>query len=841
MAVFFLVHKGALMRRTLILLLLLAVFTSFSGAQTADDGEWYLGKTIERIRFDGLSSVAETELVGLVRPYVGLPYDDNLSWEVQGKLYALDYFDIIIPEILPTETGSDGIILVFQVQEKPQVDSVSFEGNSKIRRGELQDTVLVKAGDLLNPGALRLDEQAILDLYLEKGFIDAEVESRYDIDETTNSTAIRFVIDEGGQTKISEIRFIGNDRHVSDNTLRSQMQTKPQSLFNKGLYVETKLQEDLKAIERYYKDQGFIDMQIVDVNREIVFDTEENLNKMIISIVIEEGEAWTFGGIEFQGNEIYRTEELEELVSQRPGEIYSETKFQLDYQRITDLYFENGYIFNNFTYEETRDEENREISFVVQIAEFDRAHVENIIIRGNTKTKAYVIRRELPLEEGEVFSKAKILEGTMNLYNLRYFDTVEPNPYPGSADGLMDVVIDVAEGKTSDIGFGLSFSGGADFPVSGQLSWNDRNFLGRGQNVGAELNVSPDAVRTSINFTEPRIFGVRWAGGFDLTYAWNKTRYIRQDRNLDGVPDPYLTWAEFDETSSVPKDWLMEYRSHYISTGYSTGYTWITRAGRFGISGGLRFTWQYVIYDENVYTPYNNLIRENLKNWKYNDSISIKGSWDTRDLQFDPNKGFLLSETVTYAGIFGAGNRHYIKSVSRGNYNLKLFDIPVNDKGGTFKSVMSLNSAFSALFSKPFRETDGDIVDTDGFSVDGMFVARGWPTSTDRYKYLWDNSLELKFPIVPNILAFDLFLDAVGAWQNDDVLRGDMWTGEQWRFSFGGGLRFANPQFPIGIYLVKRFQWQEGRLTWRPDDTSEYYEFDNAGLDLVIAFNMDIY
>jgi outer membrane protein insertion porin family len=828
-------------RLTLILLLFILVASGL----TAQEDQWYIDKPIAEIQFEGLSSISENELFGLIRPLIGEPYSEELSWNLQSRLYALDYFDIIIPEIRPGPTGRNTVVLVFQVQEKPLVDDVLFTGNSKARRGELLDTVLVKTGDLLNAGTLRLDEQALVDFYLEKGFIDASVESQYEIDEETNSAVIIFRIDEGNQTKISEIRFVGNDKHVSDDTLRKLISTKPQSLFNKGLFVETTLQEDLKAIERYYGDQGFIDASVLNVDKQIVFDEEENLNKMIITVVIEEGEAWQYGGMTFEGNSIYSDEELDEQISQVEGSTFNLTKFQLDYQRVTDLYFENGYIFNNFTYEETRNEATREVSYKVTIVERDRAHIQDIIIRGNTKTKEYVIRREIPLEEGEVFSKSKIFDGMMNLYNLQYFDVVEPTPYPAGEDGLMDLIIDVSEGKTSDIGFGLSFSGGADFPISGQLNWNDRNFLGRGQVIGADLSVSPDVVRTSLRFTEPRILGRRWMGGVDLTYTWAKNRRIAQDWDNDGVPDPYGSQAEYEAAGSIPSDTLMEYRSNYISTGFNTGYTWLTRLGRLGVSTGLRLTWEYVKYDDEVYRPLNPTVRDNLENWKYSDSISLKASWDTRDLQFDPTKGFILSQSLTYSGIIPQSNRHFIKTVSRFNFNQMLFDIPVNDEGRTFRSVFSFNSTFSSIYDKPWREQPGSAVDTDGYSIDGMFVARGWPTSTIRYQHLWDNSLQLKFPIVPNILSFDLFLDGVGAWESTEVLN-DM-VGDDWRFSLGGGLRFANPQFPIGIYVVKRFQWQNGSLTWFPDvdsngdRTYDKYEFRDSGMDLVIAFNLDIY
>ncbi len=829
-----------------ILLVLLIIFVSL-GSVYSQESQWFEGRPVARIEFEGLASVSRNELLGLVRPYIGLPYNDSLSWDIQGKLYALDYFDLIIPEIQPADESQNSVLLVFQVQEKPLVKKIIFKGNSKARRGELLDAVLVKEGDLLNPGTLKIDEQAIKDLYLEKGFVDAQVRAEYTLDKVLNQVDIVFTIIESSQTKISEILFVGNDKYVADNTLRNLMKTKAQSLFNKGLFVETKLQEDLKAIERYYADQGFIEMSITDVQRELVFDKEENLNKMVITIVINEGTAWTYGGISFTGNKIYTTEELKKLVTLTPGSTFNQTKFQLDYQSIVDLYLENGYIFNNFTYEEKRDEENRTVFFEVSIVERDRAHIENIIIRGNTKTKNYVITREFPLEEGEVFSKAKILEGMMNLYNLQFFETVEPNPYPGSQDGLMDLVVDVSEGKTSDITFGLSFSGGQDFPVSGQISWNDRNFLGRGQTFGIDLTGSPDRVTSSVKFTEPRILGLRWAGGMDLSYSWARTRFIRQDADLNGIPDPYNTWDEYEAVASVPADYQMEHQSHDISSGLNTGYTWVTRLGRLGISGGLRFSWQYVVYDDSVYTPFSRTIRENLKKWQYSDSVHLRLYWDTRDLQYDPTKGFILSETLTYAGIMELGNRNYIKSVSRLNVAQKIFDIPLKDNTKSFKAVISMNTAFNAIFDKKWRDLKSDIVDTDGFTVDGMFIGRGWPTSSDRYKYLWDNSLELTFPIVPNILSYDIFLDAVGAWQSNQIIHQKFGLGEQWRFSLGTGLRFANPQFPIGIYVVKRFQWQNGRVSWWPDrdasnnrlDTN--YEFKKSGMDLVIAFNLDIY
>ncbi|RKX86333.1 MAG: outer membrane protein assembly factor BamA, partial [Spirochaetes bacterium] len=215
------------MRRiTVVLLLALLIpFTAFSQNDQQDD-QWYLDKPIADIRFEGLSSVSKNELLGLIRPYLGQSYTDTLSWDIQSKLYALDYFDIIIPKILPGDSASESLILVFQVQEKPIVDEVLFSGNNKVRRGDLSDAVLIKSGDLLNPGSLKIDEKAIIDLYLEKGFIEAQATGDYTVDEKTNQATVVFNIVEGNQTKISDIRFVGNDKHVSDSTLQNLMKTK---------------------------------------------------------------------------------------------------------------------------------------------------------------------------------------------------------------------------------------------------------------------------------------------------------------------------------------------------------------------------------------------------------------------------------------------------------------------------------------------------------------------------------------------------------------------------------------------------------------------------------------
>ncbi len=821
------------LRLPLIFVILGSIIT---GLSAQEDPNWYQNKPILDIRFSGLDAVSETELKGIVRPYVSKKFTDAVSWEIQGKLYALEYFDLILPQALPGDPNYNTVILEFQVKEKPVVDSIIFTGNNRIRKGELLDTILLTKGDLVNKTSIKLDAQAIKDLYIEKGFIDAVAEFTIEKNEEKNTASVVFTITEGDQTTISEIRFTGNDKYVTTKTLMGLMETKPQSLFHKGVLMENQLQQDIRTIEAYYYDRGFIDAEVSDVIKDVVRNEEENVNNLIITIVIKEGESYTFGGITFTGNELYSDEELLAMISQEEGAVFNKTRFQLDYQKVTDLYFENGYIYNSFSYEETRDEENKTVSYEVFVVERDRAHIENVIIRGNNKTKDYVIYRELPFEVGDVFSKTKVMNGIRNLYNTQYFDLVEPQTYPGSEEGLMDLVIDVEEGKTADIVFGITFSGGSEFPMAGNIQWNDRNFLGRGSTVGVESTFSPDTQSISLKYSEPRLFNTRWGIGTDLTLSRSIGQSVYQDLDGNGVIDPYISEADFENNDEiVPSDYLMEYNSNDISIGVNTGYTWHTGIGRLSSYTGIRTGFEYIDYNDEIYRPWSDDIRENLRSWKYEDSWWIKGAWDTRDYVGNPSKGFIFSETVTIAGITPQSTKDYLKSVTRGQVNFTLFDIPTEDF--RYKGVFSLNSAFSYLTEKPWNKDSLADPQENGFYADGMFIARGW--YPERYgQSLWDNTATLKFPLITNILAYDIFLDGVGLWKSKELL--NEMSLPDFKFSLGTGIRFDNPQFPIGIYLVKKFQFEEGgSINWNPEP--DYVTFDNGNLNLVISFGIDIY
>jgi outer membrane protein insertion porin family len=822
--------------------------------EIAPGEEWYQGKPIKDIVFTGLRHIKTSELEGLMEPYKGRPFDDSIFWEIQGKLYALEYFEVINPSAVPADFTRNEVIIRFAVTERPTVSRINFVGNSGLRRNELMDTVTTKINDVVNQTTIHVDEQAIIAKYLESGYPDIRV--RTETQPANDSTvAITFYLTEGERITIEEFRFEGN-AIFSVRTLRGQLSLKAKSLINSGAFQEAKLIADRAAITQYYHDRGYIDAEVLDVTREVNKDAKGN-NNLILTFRIYEGRIYTFGGITFNGNQIFSTEQLSALVRSKQGETINANRVEMDLQRVADLYYENGYIFNTIGREEQKDTVEGVVSYNVPIVERGRAHIENIIIRGNVKTKNYVILREIPLEPGDVFSKTKVMEAWRNLMNLQYFTMVAPETPPGSADSLMDLVFVVEEQPTTDLQFGFTFSGSADpetFPVSVMIRWNDRNFFGSGNQFGADVNGSFDTINFAVNYNQRWILGLPLSGGFDFTVQWakrlaamNNTAPFFNGDETYAFPDGFASLDEYNSASRLPlKEFLMDYQQLYLSVGFSTGYRWSTPVGGLSLGGGIRTGLLRNNYDGAVYRPFDPALREGNNKWTPKNSLWSTLSLDQRDLFYDPSSGYYLHERFGIYGLLGEPEReHYLRNDTRAEYFLTLFNIPVTEKWN-FKSVLGIHTGLSFIFRQPGRDADKlvpTVEEANKLSVDGMFVGRGW-SNEYRVKGLvmWESWAELRFPIVQGLLAWDFFFDAAGVEDIQGYYFGinsegkKNFTMENMRFSFGGGLRFTLPQFPFRLSLAKLFRVVDGQFTWEPGTIFRNADKPGSGIDPVISF-----
>jgi outer membrane protein insertion porin family len=805
--------------------------------------DWFWGKPIASVQWEGIVHADKRELESVTKPYIGRDFSEALWMELQSRLYELDWFEKIDPMALPSDDTKTKVTIKFAVTEKPAIDAVRVSGNSGVKSSDVIDAVAEKAGDIYNQAKARVDELAVRRLYLEKGFPDATVSSSTRAGKAKNTVILTFAVSEGAQVAVREIRFTGNTA-VSSSTLKGKLSLKESGFLQSGAFQESKLEDDKKAILDYYKSRGYVDASIEDVVRSYEKDAKNSKSWLIVTIVVKEGKQWLFDGISFEGNTIFSTAKLSSYISAKPGAVLNYSKLKQEKAKIDDLYYESGYIFNEINLTESRDEESLRIAYTVKVIEQDRAHIESIAFKGNKKTKDFVLYRELPLEVGDIFSKAKIMEGLRNLYNLQYFSAIDPQMFPGSAENLMDLVISVEEQSTADIQFGVTLSGLGEydsFPLSGTVKWDDRNFLGNGTDLSVEGTGSPTKQTLTLSYTDKYFFGKRFSGGIDLSFA-HKTLTTGQDGESpffeDGVPDPFTTPTSTSggySLSLIPSAYLMPYQYWDIALGFSTGKSFRTPYGDLGLGGALSFGIGMKWYDEDRYRPASETLREYVGQWRLGNKAVTRIYLNDLDLSYNPSKGYYASERLTWAGFFRNESQQYFKTDSKLEAYMTLFNIPVFEKW-SWKMVAGAHTGFQALLAKPNTAL---LVDDDWLYIDGTFNARGW---SDLYGFegitMWENWAELRMPIFEQFLWLDGFFDAAALQTQGglidmkastpyaDSARSDFsdlgWA--NMAMSVGFGFRFSIQQFPFRFYFAKRFTYDGSEIDWKTN-----------GLDLVIS------
>ncbi|GHU21617.1 outer membrane protein assembly factor BamA [Spirochaetia bacterium] len=842
--------------KLIVILLLTVVFSSF--AQSSD--RWYVNRPIRNISFNGLIHVERSELQAITDFYIEKEFSDSLYAELLSKLYDLDYFENIQSSI--ERDGSD-VRIRFIVTELPTVSRIIFSGNSNIRRTELMELIYTKENSVASSRVLAGDEAAIIRKYREKGFSDIQVKSTVAEGQNRNCT-VTFTINEGQKVVIGAFEFEGNTI-FNDNTLKKQLSLKTKGLLNDGAFEESKLLADQYAIVQYYRDRGYVDVRLVDTQQQTSTDSKGN-KLLTIIFKLEEGRQYKFGGITFDGNQIFSNAELSALVYSKVGETINAQRIETDIQRIIGRYYESGYlnIMAGFTdangnqssgmsdiwSQGIRDRENGTISFRLFINERGqgRSHIEHIIIRGNSKVRDNVILREIPLEPGEIFSQAKIYNGLRNLYNLQYFSNILPDTQEGSADNLVDLIFSVEEQQTIELSFGLTFSGVSDpdtFPISGMLQYTDRNFLRTGNIMSVAANVANDTQTASVEYTQRWLFGIPLSvsAGINFQHTFrnaaldNVAPFFNGDESK-AYPDGFTSYEEYIGANKVPPDaYLMKYDQWYMSLGLSTGYQFYTPVGNLTVSGGIRTGFVLNSFNENILRPFDPVLRDSNAQWRPANSLWTSVALDQRDIFYDPTKGYYAMTRLGLYGVFNSEIEHYARSDTKAEIFWNLFEAQLSDTY-SFRLVLGLHTGFSFIFPQAGR--DLMVENSNRLAVDGMFNARGWSNVYHQKGLaLWENWIELRIPLVRNMLAWDFFFDMAGISNPPDSLF-SVFPNNMF-FSYGGGLRFTIPQLPFRLSIAKRFQIQEGKVVWQKGGIGAIGDNPATGMDFVLSFSLSSY
>ncbi|MFW5966882.1 MAG: outer membrane protein assembly factor BamA [Persicimonas sp.] len=480
------------------------------------------GQTVDEVQVMGNRRVEDESILQRVRTQQGEPLDRALVSEDIQRLYDLDFFDDIKVDATITDED-DELVVTFVVEEKPAIAAISFEGNDKLSEDDIKEVVDLELFSILEVADVQANAEKIRELYAEEGYYLAEVD--YEIDqygEREDLAEVTYDITEYARVEVKDVTFLGNDNIPADE-LSNVMATREGSILSLvtdlGKFQEEAFEQDLQRLTAYYYDKGYVQVDIGTPSIRLSRDKRF----LYITIDIEEGDRFSAGQVDVQGDLISDREELFELTDLREGDVFSYGTLQRDMQELQSLYKNAGYAYVNVNPLTRVNSEEKTVDLTYEIQKGEQVDYGRIEIVGNDRTQDEVIRRELEIEEGEQFSQSDMERSRQEVERLGYFESVEVTTQRAERDDLIDVRVEVNETRTGTFQVGAGFSSAESFIANAQISQN--NLLGRGQSLSFEAQISRIRQLFNLRFNEPWLFGSRWNFAFDL-YNFD---YVFQD------------------------------------------------------------------------------------------------------------------------------------------------------------------------------------------------------------------------------------------------------------------------------------------------------------------------
>jgi outer membrane protein insertion porin family len=521
------------------------------------------GTVVKRVDVRGNSQVSTHKIVRVVGVQPGERYDPDRVRAGLKRLYETHQFSDLTA-LRGDGSSRDSVVVVIQVVEYPRVDAVEFQGNDHIGDDDLRKAITAGKGTFVRPAVTDKDREAISERYREKGYYRVAVRDTIRVDAKRKERELVYRITEGRKVRIKHIDFIGN-RQLTTDEIREVMKAKPDGFFSGGDFNPKELAEDRERIIQLYKSMGLLDVTV----EEPELDFTEDGKGIDVYFVVEEGVQYFVGDITWEGNELFPDTTISERITLKKGEPLDDLELSTIQFNIANLYGDRGYIYATVTpVRSVRKHNVMDLHFEIQ--QGNLAHVRRIDIAGNNKTWDEVIRRELVLMPGDVFSSARLRRSLREVFNLGFFaGPPEPQVKQANDEGDIDLTLRVEEKSAGQFRVGAGFS--QLNRVSGFIGVTEPNFLGRGYRVGVNWEFSRTRQDISLQFTQPWAFGTPTELSFQL-YAANQEKVSAQfysDRRTGfsvrvGRPLPWL-----DYTSASVRYSLEEVELSNFSTSYT--------------------------------------------------------------------------------------------------------------------------------------------------------------------------------------------------------------------------------------------------------------------------------
>ncbi|MBC76233.1 MAG: outer membrane protein assembly factor BamA [Halobacteriovoraceae bacterium] len=673
--------------------------------------------------------------------------------EAIKSIYDLKYFEIVEAHQIKKDGKN---ILQFKVKEKPIVSKIIFEGNDEVSSDDLREQVKTREFNILDVNTVKSDVAKVQDFYEEKGFFLANVDYEL-VPNSLGGVDLKFMVREFDKVRVKRIMFLGNNE-IEDDELKGFMQTREESLFSplsgSGNFKEFNFKNDVERLKYLYKTRGYLQVNIGNPS----ITVSEDKKWIFITIKVNEGPKFSINNIFYNGELLFTESEMREKTQLKSGDTYSEETLRQDIQALTEMYQDKGYAFANVlrTLQMVPGENKVDINYSFEKGEI--AYFGKIIVKGNTKTRDKVVRRELRIHEGMMYSGSLLRKSKENVVRLGFFEpasVVFNTVSPKGSNNVLNVEISVKERQTGQISVGAGYSTATKGFFQASVSQN--NFRGLGQNLNLNVSLAEQQKTYNLGFTEPYFLDTKWTAGGDI----------------------YRT------------------QSGLISSFSSEKYGGDVRVG-YPIFEYTRLfmTLRHEVTDiQNVRNP---TVDEDIENGTAA-TVQMSLRMDKRNNIFEPSDGHFGSATIEYAGFYG--DQKWLKASLEGRFYEPVY------KELVFRSRLRAEQ----LMKTSTRE----LPRTEKFQLGGARNMRGYDFEDIGPKELLEDeisgeerlfniggqfsiltTLELEHPLIKEAgLKWVVFYDAGNVYENsfgedgNITLRQDYGFGFRW-FSPIGVLRF---------------------------------------------------
>ncbi|MDF0581633.1 outer membrane protein assembly factor BamA [Bradyrhizobium yuanmingense] len=622
-----------------------------------------LAQTVQSISVEGNRRVEVETIRSYFKPGPGgrldqAAIDDGLKALIETGLFQ----DVRI------NRGSGGQLIV-SVVENPVIGRIAFEGNKKIKDEQLTAEVQSKARGTFSRAMVQSDTLRIAEIYRRSGRYDVRVTPEI-IEQPNNRVDLIFTVEEGVKTGVRSIEFVGNNA-FSSYRLRDVIKTRETNLLSflgsGDVYDPDRVEADRDLIRRFYLKNGFADVQVVAALTE--YDPEKK--GFNVTFKIEEGQQYRVGAVDFRSSiPNFDPSSMRAYSRLNVGSLYNVELVEKSVEEMQIEASRRGYAFAVVRPGGDRNFEAHTVSVVFNIDEGPRTYIERINLRGNTRTRDYVIRREFDISEGDAYNRALVDRAERRLKNLDYFKSVKITTEPGSSSDRVILIVDMEEKSTGDfsVSGGYSTTDGA----LAEVSISERNLLGRGLFAKAAVTYGQYARGYSLSFVEPYLLDYRVALGLDLYQREQKSNsYISYGTRTLGF-SPRLGFSLREDLSLQLRYSI--YRQEITLPSYLANCNNVLGSSAFNPSPAFAAsqTPPIDLSSTNGLGCYNDgeaslPVRKELAGGKtLTSALGYTLTYNTLDNNKNPTDGLLVDFRQDFAGV--GGDVSYLKSVVDAKY-----------------------------------------------------------------------------------------------------------------------------------------------------------------------------